>query len=283
MAEEAAPPGQKRLRQAIRWAGGVLVAASLLFIARHLWLLNWTSLAQLASWRLFATTIASAALFLLANFLLARAWVRLADPGRQVEVAQLVPIYGRSVLLKYLPGSVFQYLGRHAEAADLGLSNTALARSHGLEIALHLVASLAVAAACLTFVGLPVAAASAAVVVVMACVAIARPLTTALLFQLVAFTAFATAAALIGLAVLPAGTNPAQFAALFLLAWMIGFLVPLAPGGLGVREAALLALAGASLPAANVLAALLVLRLASVAGDLTYGLGAMRGAWRQTV
>ena len=97
----------------------------------------------------------------------------------------------------------------------------------------------------------------------------------ALAFQIGAFGAVALAAALIGAAVLPAGTNLAHFSALFLLAWLAGFVVPVAPGGIGVREAALLALAGASLPAAGLMAATLALRGSSIAGDLTYGLATL--------
>jgi uncharacterized membrane protein YbhN (UPF0104 family) len=99
---------------------------------------------------------------------------------------------------------------------------------------------------------------------------------TALAFQIVAFGGFALAAALIGAAVLPAGTSLAHFAALFLLAWLAGFVVPVAPGGIGIREAALLALAGTGLPAAGLMAATLALRASSIAGDLGYGLVTLR-------
>ena len=77
-------------------------------------------------------------------------------------------------------------------------------------------------------------------------------------------------------AVLPAGASLAQFAALFLLAWLAGFIVPVAPGGLGVREAALLALAGGGVPAAGLMAATLALRVSSIAGDLVYGLATLQ-------
>ncbi len=278
MAEEAATAGPTLLQQIVRWAGALLFAGSLLFLLREAWRLEWSSLDTQLSYQLAGGAALACALFYSANVLLARAWVRLADPEEQVAPARLVQIYASSVWLKYLPGSVFHYLGRHAQATQLGLGHSALARSHGSEIALHLVASLAAAAACLAFDKEPVMAAIATGVVVMACVAIGKPLAKALLFQLLAFGAFALAAYSIGWVVLPEGANLMVFAALFLLAWLIGFLVPVAPGGLGVREAALLALTSASLPSEEVLAALLVLRLSSIAADLAYGMGALRRA-----
>ena len=94
----------------------------------------------------------------------------------------------------------------------------------------------------------------------------------ALVLQLAAFGGFAAAAAIIGAAVLPAGAGLAQFAAIFLLAWLAGFLIPVAPGGLGVREAALLALGGGVASASALMAAVLALRIGSILGDLGYGL-----------
>src|SRR3546814_20504416 len=79
-----------------------------------------------------------------------------------------------------------------------------------------------------------------------------------------------------GAAVLPSGESLAHFAALFLLAWLAGCVVPVAPGGIGVREAALLAIAGGAVPATALMAATLALRAASIAGDLLYGVVTLR-------
>src|SRR3546814_4571395 len=109
-----------------------------------------------------------------------------------------------------------------------------LGQSIIVELWLHPVSSMSVAAACLTFERAPVVAVVAAVIVVGAALAARRPLLTALALQILAFGTFALAAALIGAAVLPAGASLAHFAALFLLAWLAGFVVPVAPGGIGV-------------------------------------------------
>ncbi len=59
----------------------------------------------------------------------------------------------------------------------------------------------------------------------------------------------------------------------FSLAWTIGLLVPAAPGGIGVFEAALLIRVGSVVPEANFLASLLCYRLISILVDLLAALG----------
>ena len=61
-----------------------------------------------------------------------------------------------------------------------------------------------------------------------------------------------------------------RYAAALALAWVVGFLTPGSPGGLGVREAVLVVLLAPTLEAAPALVLALVLRLVTVVGD---GLG----------
>ena len=259
-----------------RWVGGAALAGSIVFIGERLWRLDWSTLQPHASWGLAGAMIGAPLLFAAADRALARAWTAVVDPEHTQPPRDMARIYARGVLMKYLPGSIFQYVSRQVEGAKTGIEHKLLAKSVVVEVGLHLVSSMSVAAACLTFARAPVVTVVAAALVVGASLAARRPLLTALAFQILAFGAFAVAAALIGAAVLPAGTSLAHFAALFLLAWLAGFVVPVAPGGIGVREAALLALAGAGLPAAGLMAATLALRASSIAGDLGYGLVTLR-------
>ena len=64
----------------------------------------------------------------------------------------------------------------------------------------------------------------------------------------------------------------------YTFAWLIGFLVPFAPSGLGAREATLIALLAPSVGAGPATALSLALRLANVAGDLL-AIGAVEAAW----
>ena len=272
MAETALARRRPPIDRIGRWVGGTALAGSIVFIGERLWRLDWSTLQPHVSWGLAGAMIGAPLLFAAADRALARSWTAVVDPEHAQPPRDMARIYARGVLMKYLPGSIFQYVSRQVEGAKTGIEHKLLARSVVVEVGLHLVASMSVAAACLTFERAPVVAVVAAAIVVGASLAARRPLLTALAFQILAFGAFALAAALIGAAVLPTGASLAHFAALFLLAWLAGFVVPVAPGGIGVREAALLALAGAGLPAAGLMAATLALRASSIAGDLGYGL-----------
>lgn len=217
-------------------------------------------------------------MFATADRALAAAWSAVIDPdGRQSRDA-LRRIYARGVLMKYLPGSIFQYASRQFEGARAGIEHRLLARSIPLEIGLHLVSSLSVAAIFLLFDRQPLFALSAMGSAVLALMAARRAMVKALALQIVAFGAFALAAILVGAIVLPADANLSRFAALFLVAWLAGFVVPVAPGGIGIREAALIALVGASVPAAGLIAATLALRASSITGDLLFGLSALKAS-----
>ena len=272
MAETALARRRPSFERIGRWVGGAALAGSIAFIGERLWRLDWSTLQPHASWELAGAMIGAPLLFATADRALARAWTAVVDPEHSQPPRDMARIYARGVLMKYLPGSVFQYVSRQIEGAKTGIEHKLLAKSVVVEVGLHLVSSMSVAAACLTFERSPAVALAAAAGVVGAALAARRPLLTALAFQILAFGAFALAAALIGAAVLPAGASLAHFAALFLFAWLAGFVVPVAPGGIGIREAALLALAGAGLPAAGLMAATLALRASSIAGDLGYGL-----------
>ncbi|HWJ69928.1 MAG TPA: hypothetical protein VNS79_07780 [Sphingobium sp.] len=251
------------------------MAASIVFIGERLWTLDWSALQPHVSWSVVVALLGALALFATADQVFALGWAATVDPTRRIPVRDIARIYGHGVLMKYLPGAVFQYFGRHIGGKKAGLAHAELTRSTMIEVGLHLVSSLTVAAACRMFDKVPLVSVVAIAILVCGCLLARRPLLTALALQIIAFSAFAVAAMLIGLAVLPTDASLADFAGLFLLAWLAGFVVPVAPGGIGIREAALLALAGNGLPAATVLASTLALRAASIFGDMVYGFIAM--------
>lgn len=264
-----------------RWGGAAVVALSIGFIGQRLWTLDPAQLAVHASWPLAGAMLAATALFAGANRLLAQGWQALADPAGRLCGRVAGRIYGRGVLLKYMPGSVFQYVSRQLDARGAGLTQGQAAKASLAEIGLHLASSMTVAAGC--FAAGQIGVVPAVVGVGAAGLAAWHsrlPMGRAFACQLGTFSCFAVAAMLVAAAILPGGLALSQFAALFMLAWLAGYVVPVAPGGLGVREAALLALAAGSAPAAPLLAAVLALRIASILGDLGYGLGALALARR---
>jgi hypothetical protein len=203
-----------------------------------------------------------------ALIILVAAWKALADPRGLLSGRQALQIYGPAVLAKYLPGSVLQYASRQVIGARFGLEQRRLAWASLIEASLHPVAALIGA---LALIGLGTIG---GVLVGLLGLALWRRVTATAIaaagLQVCFFAVFGVLVA--GLAVMvDSAANPSVLAGIFLIAWIAGFLVPIAPGGLGVREAALIALAGsfAGIEELALLGALT--RLMTLAGDAGIG------------
>lgn len=260
---------------AVRWGGAAALVVSIGFLVNRLIGLQPGQLASQLSPSLVAAMAFATVLFALADEALCRGWATMADPGGSLRSPQAAAIYGRGVLFKYLPGSVFQYLSRQIGGAGAGLEQAALAGASVKEAALHLVSSMTVAGVLALWLLHPLIAVLAAGVAGVIALRAPGSVGRAFAWQVIAFALFALSAIAIGAALLPATVPLAWFAALFLVAWLAGFVVPIAPGGIGVREAALIALAGGVGESAALLACVLALRIASILGDLAYGLSAL--------
>lgn len=214
-------------------------------------------------------------------------------------------------IAKYLPGNIGHHLGRIAMARSAFAAPAAtVAASIAQEGAVACLASLGLGAACYAAgAALPVHVAgfdvrwalAAALTAGLAALALvnagrhrlmASPPATALVARLApAWPAVAAAlpwylaiSLLNGLAIgcIANAFVPVHWDVLLLLtgayalAWAIGFLLPGAPGGLGVREAALVSLLGQALPASAILEITLWSRIATVVADLLiFGAGLM--------
>ncbi|HQS96611.1 MAG: hypothetical protein B7X90_06400 [Novosphingobium sp. 17-62-19] len=271
----------RKRRLGRRIAGFALVGTCLGFMGHRVAQLGPGVLLEQASWPLAGAMVAAPVFFALSNRALSSAWHALADPSDTVAPANMRAIYGRGVLAKYLPGSVFQYASRQIEGAAAGLDHRTLAKSSLVEIALHLPSSLGAMGLALAFARWPLLGILAVPAVVRLARSPATPLMRAGALQLCGFLCFAAAAAVIGAALLPASAPLGLFAGLFLLAWLAGFLVPIAPGGLGVREAVMVALASSAFSTAPVLAGVLALRISSIVGDFVFSLFATLGRHRR--
>lgn len=281
MIDAASACNRSTFDRLLRWSGAVALASSVIFIGYRLHSLDWSTLQPHMSAGFVGGIVGATLLFAASDRALAYAWAATADPERAFSRSDLERIYGRGVLLKYLPGSIFQYVSRQAEGARKGMAHKRLARSTLIEVGLHLVSSMTAATAFLVGSHSPSVAVLGLGALLSTALFLRRPLTTALAFQILAFCLFGLAAILMGAAVLPTGSGLSNFAALFLLAWFAGFAVPVAPGGIGVREASLLALGISIMPPAALMAVTLALRASSIGGDLIYGLATLTRRSRQ--
>ena len=248
-----------------------------------------------------------------ALLLLTECWhgiVRLFAPE---ERARTWPSHTMTQVARYVPGNVAHLLGRAAWLRGGALSDAALGRATLVELVLIPLAAalaLALAAPLLPWAallgplglgglagaapivaplllmagagaGLPIAALAAGGEAALGrrVAALVRPLILATGFMLWLGASFALVASIVG----PVAW-PVAFAA-GLAAWLAGYATPGAPGGLGVREAVLVAVLTAADAGALAILAAALHRLVTTVGDLVcflIGLGLRRAFARRT-
>jgi uncharacterized membrane protein YbhN (UPF0104 family) len=180
---------------------------------------------------------------------------RLGSPVRWPSAA----IYLQSQLGKYVPGGVWQYAGRGAMARGYGLSVRAVAKSLPIELAATVCAGAAFAFLAVGWWGVVAAAAAIAATVgvgayfderrtALRITAQAVPLYAAL-WPLIGISFWMTARAFIH--VTP--SDLALYTGAFAAAWIVGLIAIYAPGGIGVREAVLVAILGPRIGSADAL------------------------------
>lgn len=183
-------------------------------------------------------------------------------------------IFFQAQLSKYIPGSVWQYAGRATVSRAHGLPGRAVALSLPIELLVSLLAAglasllllgtWGAAAAAAVFAGLVLCAAAPAERAVVRVLhrlipgrqpeAVVRASIRAIgsyggIWFVLGFGFWLTARALFGV---PLGDFPTYFGA-FAAAWVLGLIAVYAPGGIGVREALLVALLRGKLGAADAL------------------------------
>lgn len=234
------------------------------------------------------------------------AWKRMLDScGVHASWGLLARIMGVTQLGKYLPGNIAQHIGRLGMSVKAGIPSVPFASTVLSETVLAILAAvvfgtLACAAGGMGNVTLPVgtpatgfatlplllAVAACALIVVLASArlikmiarhrlrsdAIPVPGTRALLLAFICYVAnyVALSAGVAALSSLLLDDPPSAWVltGAFALSWILGFLLPGAPAGLGVREAAMLGILQAAGYGADVLPFVIGLRVATTLGDL---------------
>lgn len=122
----------------------LLQATSLFFVFRTI-LINRDELSQLnlTGANTLLPIFGALALFCFVIFVPIRGYKLLLESfeGRSFTLHSIANLYGRSALAKYLPGNVFHIIGRQVLGKELGLSQVSVAASSFFEIVLHLFAS----------------------------------------------------------------------------------------------------------------------------------------------
>ena len=299
------------VKKIVSWAGMALMLVSLLFIARRL-ILTWhgVDLSILTSPRIIIALLLIA-LMIGISIILASINFRILIAnisGIRVERALAAKVYASSNLYKYIPGGVMYVLGRNRMAIETeGLSHGKVVLSTALEGIILAVAALIFSMAFAfnyfryyirQFNILPpvsLVLGLIALIIISVLFLFRRQLRTSLsqlknntkdfrlavLAKRLAF-AFALVSLWSGIFLLTSMLMGQHMPTLrlgvtimgtYILAWLAGMLIPGVPGGLGIREAALLMLMPGMLCEHILLSAIVMHRVLSVVGDVAaYGM-----------
>jgi len=273
-----------KLKTALHLIGAALGFAGLGFL---IYALEWgTVLDSLNKLGMF-TFAAASLIYGFALFLLSVAWIIYLrnDQTKTIPFRRLNAVYARSVLTKYIPSGLFQYASRQVDALHLGIAQKFAAKASVGEIISQIAATLFLTAIALFISGgelpfitkydlqfLPIALIGLTLCGLAGLLRLyplkqaAGPYVCHLLFFLVS----ALVSSFIALQVLNVSVSLTMLVAVFTLAWLAGFVVIGASGGIGVREACLIFLLAGICPAEEAASIALLTRLVTIAGDMLF-------------
>lgn len=225
-------------------------------------------------------------------------WQRLIRKLQPVSWRQAVSITGRSQIAKYLPGNVFHYLGKVILARQVGLRTPVVVLSMLIETAIAVATGGAIGLLGFGLAAQEYRTLSIVLLAALLCSPLAWPflksrfqvvhdaidrigilnLLQAVTCQAINFGLFGTSAFLLARGMwsepLPLGWWELTWGCA--LAWIVGFITPGAPGGVGVREGLLVVIFSGQIGTGSAAALFLVLRFAQVASDgLAFAIAAL--------
>jgi glycosyltransferase 2 family protein len=250
--------------------------------------------------------MAAAVIYALSLSFVAAGWMALVGSASSLPTSVGFRIYGVSQLYKYLPSNVLHYVGRHAALKRIGVGHQAALFGAAGEIGLLIPAALLIAATAriatlpqmgtrmldlAVGVSLAFLAGAAALCALLPWLrrqprlatlveGFASPAARAGAVRALGCYLFFFTASGLAFAILAAAGPDGQAVDLPLLvaiwagAWVLGFVTPGAPAGLGVREALLVAALAAAGAGEGAAAIAVAMRLATIAGDLLFAAGA---------
>jgi len=282
---------------------------SVLGIAFVIWRLAASDLSQLEQFstgRLVTIIGASSAVYLLSSFILALAWREVVcwfsatDPG----FSRSLGIYGKTQISKYIPGNIFEPVNRYAAGIQAGLTTAALVNASLYEIIIRviiggafilisqgfsaeqtggqlgyivlvLVGALAVGAGAFLAANWLKDRPRFAFLKLPQTLTLGRALPVLGYYTLFFIAAGLSFYVIIRLAFPAAELSLPLVLSAFISSWLLGYIMPGAPAGAGVREVVLMAALAPHLGEAGALLAALLGRMATVTGDLLFYLLAL--------
>ena len=215
--------------------------------------------------------------------------------AKDVNPHEITDVYVSSNIAKYLPGNVMHFAGRNIIGVKYGLSNKQLLFATFFEVGLKVIVAMAMIAALAlepflklidaadNWYVIPVIAAVAIVVIAALAVVFIRFKDTVtikallqktwivIIIDAVVYALYALCFVMILYVLVDfESIKPLIFmlSGVYIISWLVGFITPGAPGGMGVREATLIILLGGLMNESDILLVGIVYRVATIIGDV---------------
>jgi glycosyltransferase 2 family protein len=227
--------------------------------------------------------LALSVMYAMANSFLALAWHALLQKfNLSIDWKWAVYIYGKTQIIKYVPGNIFHLASRQAEGQQAGLPAIPLAKTTMWEIICLASMALPFAPILLTQFGFTIILSGIIALIILGAIGFSWLKAHPLLLKASAYYfVFLLCSGLVFYSLALCFTDISLqdwrllfiFPAIFIIAWLVGFVTPGAPAGVGVRELTLIFLAKSYLPEAEVLTLTIFSRFVTGFGDVIFFFG----------
>ena len=291
----------KNTKFVIKVIGNLLMIAALIFIIHRIWIMkiDWSYLLRP---KILLYIFAFILVYIVYIYFLAFAWKLILQiwTVKKIPYLSTLGVYCKANLEKYIPGNIMQFVGRNIYGEKLGLSQLQLALSSVIEIILTLFTG---AILCLPMISttllkwlinyhiniyLWIIIGTLTLLGIMICIMIFRKnvIISSILylflqkqfwilcFILIFLYSLGMIVNAFILVVLINDVISISFRQIPLLisayigSWLVGYVFPGSPGGLGVRESILLFILSKTFPSQSILIAIVIQRLISILGDI---------------
>jgi glycosyltransferase 2 family protein len=280
----------------------IIIFLSLWFIGQKLWVHHHWIISLTLSFKLISTVIILSVIYSLSEFLLSFSWRKLLIlcGHKYISLNLSNEIYGKSQIAKYIPGNIFHVVSRHMLGSQVGIKHIVLAGATIYEILGLISTSALIGFSGMVIFGLgniyfsfnQIIIILLTTIIISFSVVILAPYLMKIrgiilpnqkkwdyIYNIISiyiyYLLFFLIAGLILVFIVKIFfdlnlINSAKIIVIFSIAWVAGFIVPGAPGGIGVREAVIIFLISPIIGEAQGIAVAIVLRLVTSLGDMWF-------------
>lgn len=292
------------MKKYIKILGNVVTIVAVFFVIKKLWSIDvdYSVLLQKENFLALAIVIIVSASIVACNYM---PWKRLVElfSNTQLPHGDCILVYSKSNLLKYVPGNVFQYVGRNSLAVQKNIPHIQVATATLIDVALTVVSAAFISVFFLSDYILEFLKGYQSVVWIVGIILILLLLIVigffifwkeevmkklskyhyvmtkksikVILFGLAYYIVVMMISSLMYMIVLiyvlhvPMTTEIffLLFSA-FTLSWLVGFITPGAPAGIGIREAVMMGVTGNIIGLDMITLSMVILRILSIIADV---------------